>query len=1611
MLAARIELRGEELFCADTAEGGLSTIRSLLPETLARLRGWAETYDKVVRSRDMHGLASIGRDIAGFLDEGDRWLDRVLRGIGEIVLDIVVPGRPEERERILLDIPWELLAPNGFFLAADQERLFRVTRRLGGEAMPAAPAYRDLSLLFMAAEVEGQGVLNYEQEEAGILQATKTLSLNLSVEESGAIGFLGERLAQDGPFEALHLSCHGGIDKGNPILALERPAGGLDRVGIEKLSEALGEEDKKPGLVFLSACRTGEHGAASAFVQSLVRSGVANAVGWDGSVNDTDAIGFAETFYEELARGSSVAYAAARARADPSHGQHWHLARVYAGPRGGGALCATGRPRRVIRHNIGFKEFLDIRQKRVPVASAAEFVGRRRQAQRILRAFRDNEAAGVLIHGIGNQGKSSLAARVANRMPGHEPVVVFGRYDALAVFEALQAALPPRQLGEFDQAWRQRVTSTPSALRTALIDMLEGPFRAADPATRAKPVLLIIDDLERMLETPQPGETRTPVKTAYAEVLAAVIAAFRDAETQSQLLLTSRYTFALSDSRGDDLADRLVNVHLPPMDETQRDKQMRAAELIAVPGPTGAGMVSDERATSESRIKSAAGGNPGLQAILSRPLLAGETEAAQRAVTAVEHYLTSGDVPREASAAAEFFEQVSLTAFRDMLTADETQQLRAATLFMLPVPHAVLVAAGRAGLVAQPERAIGRLQGLGLIDLYSTPGAADELAVNRLAAPLVPRLTEAEATRLAEAAVAPLYSAWKSPDGWLPADMRGREAARLALLGNAPPEIINAAALAGAAFLFDRAFDAHQALDLVHAAVTALDRAGAEPNLHLLRVGAECAERLGKADIQEALLEHGLQIVDADPRARAMLLFARASRLISAGEVDKAEQLLNEAAETFASLEDARSRAVTMGRIADILQARGQLDEALKICTEDELPVYERLGDARSRAVTMGKIADILQARGQLDEALKIRTEEQLPVYERLGDVHERAVTMGRIADILQARGQLDEALKIRNEDELPVYERLGDVCSRAVTMGKIADILKARGQLDEALKIRTEEVLPAFERLGAPRLVAVERGKIADILQARGRLDEALKIRTEEVPPAFERLGDVRSRAVTLGRIADILQARGQLDEALSYRMQEAPIYERLGAARDLLIAQVEQAITRLHRGADGDRDEARRLLYKARDEARRLKLPEVVQIEQFIEQASFDAPPPGAASSSEPPGSEPPLEAVSPGPLLGPSHPVLDALPGEPPVLPRAGPFRSVPLVYRGTEGAPEIATAPEADKAEYVVWYGTNRRPVDPRDAGKGYSGMRDAQGVVHYGSCRVFIPKSHKIGSIGSPWWKRLLTLTDDRLRLLAIDEMQHEAYWAALASQLAAVDAAERHALILVHGYNVSFEAAALRAAQIGFDLSVRGAMAFFSWPSRGALDGYSADEATIEASEGAIADFMTDFAQRSGAAAVHIIAHSMGNRGVLRAVNRIAATAQQRTGKPFGQIILAAADVDADVFRQLAKAYGEVSSRTTLYVSKRDLAVEASRWLHDFARAGLMPPTLVLPGIDTINVTDVDLTMLGHGYIADARAVLTDMHALITRGAPPDQRFGLRPTATDTGERFWLIGG
>jgi esterase/lipase superfamily enzyme len=339
--------------------------------------------------------------------------------------------------------------------------------------------------------------------------------------------------------------------------------------------------------------------------------------------------------------------------------------------------------------------------------------------------------------------------------------------------------------------------------------------------------------------------------------------------------------------------------------------------------------------------------------------------------------------------------------------------------------------------------------------------------------------------------------------------------------------------------------------------------------------------------------------------------------------------------------------------------------------------------------------------------------------------------------------------------------------------------------------------------------------------------------------------------------------------------------------------------------------------------------------------------------------------------------------------------------PLHLKTERGASE----PGPDGVVYPVWFGTNRKPY-PR--GNGFSGDRHDR--TTHGRVEVYVPEAHRFGETGTAFWKKLwrFDLRDDRLRVQHIEPQERNAFFSEIQAAAEAVreNGEAPHALLFLHGFNVTFEDAAIRAAQIGLDLKAPGPTAFFSWPSRGSVTAYPADEASIEGSEQAITDFLVDFTQNCGAGKVHLIAHSMGNRGLLRALQRIAANAETRGKVKFGQVFLAAPDVDRDLFLNLARLYPEHAERTTLYASDVDLAVHLSAKLHSAPRAGYFAPYTVAPGVDTVVVPDFDIDLLGHSYFAQAEALLHDMYDLIRYGAPPGQRQRISP-AVDEGSSFW----
>ena len=122
------------------------------------------------------------------------------------------------------------------------------------------------------------------------------------------------------------------------------------------------------------------------------------------------------------------------------------------------------------------------------------------------------------------------------------------------------------------------------------------------------------------------------------------------------------------------------------------------------------------------------------------------------------------------------------------------------------------------------------------------------------------------------------------------------------------------------------------------------------------------------------------------------------------------------------------------------------------------------------------------------------------------------------------------------------------------------------------------------------------------------------------------------------------------------------------------------------------------------------------------------------------------------------------------------------------------------------------------------------------------------------------------------------------------------------------------------------------------------------------------------------------------------------------------EVILAAPDIDADVFkRDIAPALTSTGRSVTLYASSADVALAASKQVHGYARAGDSGAGLVIvPGIETIDATEVNTGLLGHSYFAESDIVLTDILRLIDQGVRANMRMGLRPVDARAG-RYWQL--
>jgi esterase/lipase superfamily enzyme len=165
--------------------------------------------------------------------------------------------------------------------------------------------------------------------------------------------------------------------------------------------------------------------------------------------------------------------------------------------------------------------------------------------------------------------------------------------------------------------------------------------------------------------------------------------------------------------------------------------------------------------------------------------------------------------------------------------------------------------------------------------------------------------------------------------------------------------------------------------------------------------------------------------------------------------------------------------------------------------------------------------------------------------------------------------------------------------------------------------------------------------------------------------------------------------------------------------------------------------------------------------------------------------------------------------------------------------------------------------------------------------------------------------------------------------------------------------------------------------------------------------------FLENIARNTGASAIQLVAHSMGNRALVNALGRLQMGAA--SSSQFKEVILAAPDIDTGVFSQLTGALRSHAERITIYASSRDAALMVSHKFHSFPRVGESGANLMLfPGIDTVDATDVDTGLLWHSYFGDERSVLHDLFDLIRYDLGPEHRFGLVKREA-AGNSYWAF--
>lgn len=260
---------------------------------------------------------------------------------------------------------------------------------------------------------------------------------------------------------------------------------------------------------------------------------------------------------------------------------------------------------------------------------------------------------------------------------------------------------------------------------------------------------------------------------------------------------------------------------------------------------------------------------------------------------------------------------------------------------------------------------------------------------------------------------------------------------------------------------------------------------------------------------------------------------------------------------------------------------------------------------------------------------------------------------------------------------------------------------------------------------------------------------------------------------------------------------------------------------------------------------------------------------------------------------------------------------------LAACGSRPGPELLneTAASTPGTKVVTVYVATTRQRD-----QGGTFTSDRSRTLNYARFRISIPPVHKPGNIEWPG-----SSPDPRTNFVTVEQRQLDR--ATFESEVSRSRGGKPPGVgVFVHGYNTNFTEAVFRIAQMAADANVDAVPILFAWPSEGSVGGYVADKEAVTFSRDQLAELLTMLAAKRTQGPIAVVGHSMGGWLTAEAVRQLRIGGKDAVIRRL-QVILAAPDIDVDVFGAQVATIGPLDPPMTVLVSRDDIALKVSELL------------------------------------------------------------------------------